>query len=105
MIAEGHQTIGFSQVLQYNVRLAARSEGERFQWRRAVLINRRVGFFRGVELINDIDGLRSHAHLGHERIERDDLFLLQTRLRDEVVKLHPEHDLAFYSFMSQMGMA
>ena len=46
-------------------------------------------------MINDVDRLRSHAHLRHERIERDDLFLLQTRLRDEIIQLDPEHDLAF----------
>jgi hypothetical protein len=46
-------------------------------------------------LINDVDRLRSHAHLRHERVERNDLFLLQTGLRDQVVKLNSEHNLAF----------
>ena len=43
-------------------------------------------------MINDVDRLRSHAHLRHERVERNDLFLLQTGLRDQVVKLNSEHD-------------
>jgi hypothetical protein len=46
-------------------------------------------------LINDIDSLRSHAHLRHERVECDDLFLLQTGLRDQIIQLNAEHDLAF----------
>jgi hypothetical protein len=46
-------------------------------------------------LIHNVDRLRSHAHLRHERVERDDLFLLQTGLRDQVIKLNAEHDLAF----------
>ena len=48
----------------------------------------------GIELINDVDRLRRHAELRHERIIGDDLFLLQPGLRDQVVKLHAEHDLA-----------
>ena len=60
-----------------------------------MLINRRVRLLRRVELINDVDRLRSHAHLRHERVERDDLFLLQAGLRDQIIELNPEHDLAF----------
>ena len=58
-----------------------------------MLIDRRIGIFRGVELINDVDRLGCHAHLRHERIERHDLFLLQTGLRNQVVQLNSEHDL------------
>ena len=60
-----------------------------------MLINRRVRLLRRVELIHNVDRLRSHAHLRHERVERDDLFLLQTGLRDQIIKLDAEHDLAF----------
>ena len=59
-----------------------------------MLIDRRVRILRCVELINDVDGLRSHAHLRHERIERNHLFLFQTGLRDQIVKLDSQHDLA-----------
>src|SRR5437667_3416204 len=59
-----------------------------------MLINRRVRVLRRIELINDINRLRGHAELRHERIEGDYLFLLQTGLGNQVVQLHPEHDLA-----------
>jgi hypothetical protein len=45
-------------------------------------------------LINDVDGLGRHPELRHEGIKRHDLFLLQAGLRDQVVKLNTEHDLA-----------
>ena len=45
-------------------------------------------------MVNNIDRLRRHAELRHERIERDDLFLLQSRLRNQIIKLNAEHDLA-----------
>ena len=45
-------------------------------------------------MINDVDRLGRHAELRHERVKRDDLFLLQARLRNQIVKLHAEHDLA-----------
>ena len=45
-------------------------------------------------MVNDVDRLRRHAQLRHERVKRDDLFLLQARLRNQIVKLHAEHDLA-----------
>jgi hypothetical protein len=45
-------------------------------------------------LINDIDRLGGHAELRHERIKGDDLFLFQSGLRNEIVKLDAEHDLA-----------
>ena len=46
-------------------------------------------------MINDVNRLGSHAHLRHERIERHHLFLFQAGLRDQVVELHAQHDLAF----------
>src|SRR5436305_13206705 len=80
-------------MLKRYIGLPVWTEGERLQRRRAMLIDRRVRIFRWVELIDDVDCLGSHAHLRHERIERDDLFLLQTGLRNEIVKLDSEHDL------------
>ena len=87
--------IRFAEAFQNYVGLAVPPERERFQRRCAMLIDRWIRILRRVELINDIDRLRSHAHLRHERIERHHLFLLQTSLRNQVVKLHSEHDLAF----------
>jgi len=51
-------------------------------------------FLRGVQLINDVDRLRRHPELRHERVKRDDLFLFQPRLGNQIVELHAEHDLA-----------
>ena len=45
-------------------------------------------------MIDDVDCLRGHAELRHERVKGNNLFLLQARLRNEVVELNPEHDLA-----------
>ena len=45
-------------------------------------------------MVNDIDGLCGHAQLRHERVKRDDLFLFQAGLRDQIVELDAEHDLA-----------
>ena len=59
-----------------------------------MLVDRRIRILRRVELVNDVYRLRRHAELRHERIERDDLLLLQTSLRDQVVELNSEHDLA-----------
>src|SRR4029450_10745001 len=71
-----------------------RSEKERFERGGAVLVDRRIRMLRRMELENDVDGLRGHARLGNERIEGDDLLLFQTGLRDQIVKLNPEHDFA-----------
>ena len=70
------------------------AERERFERGRAVLVDRRIGILRSIELINDVDRLRRHPELRHERIEGNDLLLLQTGLRDQIVKLNAEHDLA-----------
>ena len=94
MITEGEKAIIPRQAFQSHVSCAVRAEGKRFERRRAPLINRSVGIFRSIQLINDVDRLRSHAELRHEGVERDDLLLLQPRLRDQIVKLHAEHDLA-----------
>ena len=47
-----------------------------------------------IELINDIDGLGSHAELRHERIVGDDLFLLQAGLGNQVVELDSQKNLS-----------
>ena len=46
-------------------------------------------------MINNIDRLRRHAELRHEGVKRDDLLLLQSGLRNQIVKLNAEHDFAF----------
>ena len=94
VITKRHQPIALGQIFHAHVGFDAVREGERFQRRRAALINRRVGVFRGVELINDINRLRGHAELRHERIKGNDLFLFQSGLRNQIVKLNAEHDLA-----------
>ena len=45
-------------------------------------------------MVNDIDRLRGHSQLRHERVKRDHLFLFETGLRNEIVELNAEHDLA-----------
>ena len=45
-------------------------------------------------MINNVDRLRRHAQLRHERIKGDNLFLLEARLRNQIVKLDAQHDLA-----------
>ena len=94
MITKGEEPIVPVQAFQNNVGRAVGPERNRFQRRRAPLIDRGVGILRGIELINDIDRLRGHPELGHERVKCDDLFLLQPRLRNQVVELHAQHDLA-----------
>ena len=71
-----------------------RAEGDRFERRSAALIDLLVGILRGIQLVNDVDRLRRHPELRHEGVKCDDLFLLQTGLGNQVVELHPEHDLA-----------
>src|SRR5262249_5392662 len=66
VISKRHQPICFDEILEDNVGLAVRSERKRLERRRTMLINRRVRLLRRIELVNDVDSLRSHAHLRHE---------------------------------------
>ena len=75
VITECHQPVALHQIFHPHIGFSVAGKGKRFQRRRAALINRRVGVFRRVQLINDIDRLRGHAELRHERIERHHLFL------------------------------
>ena len=93
-IAKRHQPIALRQIFHPHVRFSVARKRERFQRRRAALINRRVGIFGRVQLVNDVDRLRRHAELRHKRIKRDHLFLFQPGLRNEIVKLDAEHDFA-----------
>ena len=94
MIAKGQQPVVVGQAFQRHIGVSIRAERKRFQRRGAVLINRRIGILRGVELINDVDRLRRHPELGHEGIKCDHLVLLLASLRNQVIKLNPEHDFA-----------
>ena len=80
VITKGEEPIVPGQALQGHVRRAIRSERERFERRGPALVDRSVRILRSVQLINDIDGLRRHAELRHERVKGDDLFLLEARL-------------------------
>ncbi len=94
VITKGEKPIASAQAFQGHVRRAVGPERKRFERRRAALVDGSVGILRGVQLINDVDRLRRHAELRHERVKSDDLFLLQARLRNQIVELHSEHDLA-----------
>ncbi len=94
VITKGEQPIGSGQALDRDVGRAIRPEGNRLERGSAALVDLLVGILRGVQLINDIDRLRRHPELRHERVERDDLVLLQAGLGNQIVELHPEHDLA-----------
>ena len=58
------------------------------------MINQWIGILRCIQLIDDVDGLGGHPQLRHERIKSDNLLLLQSGLRDQVIKLNAQHDLA-----------
>ena len=94
VITKRHQPIGIGQAFHFHVGFHVVGKRKRFQRGRAALVNRRISVFGSVELINDVDRLRRHPEQGHERIKRDDLFLLQSRLGDQIVKLNAEHDFA-----------
>ena len=94
MIAKGEQPVASAQALERDIGRAIRAEGNRLERRSAPLIDLLVGVLRGIELVNDIDRLRRHPELRHERVEGDDLVLFQAGLRNQIVELDPEHDLA-----------
>ena len=56
--------------------MAIGAERNRFERGSAALVNARIGFFRGVQLIDDINRLRRHPELRHEGVKCDDLLLL-----------------------------
>jgi hypothetical protein len=76
VITKGEEAIGPGEALQGHVRRAVRPERKCLERGGAALVNRGVGILRGIQLVNDVDRLRRHAELRHERIKGDDLFLL-----------------------------
>ncbi len=104
MVSERHEPLVALQSLELHVRGTVRAEGQRLERRLPLLVDAAVGFLGGVELIDDVDRLRRHAELRHERVERDHLRALHAGLRDEVVELHAEHHLALRAqFRRELG--
>ncbi len=94
VITKGEEPVVSAQAFQGHIGLAVGAEGNRLERRGAALINGGIGFLGSVQLINDVDRLRGHAELRHEGIKRYDLLLFESGLRDQIVELHAEHDLA-----------
>lgn len=69
-----------------------------------MLENGGIGLVVGIELVNDVDGLRRHAELRHERIISDDLVLLESGFGDEVVELDAEENFAFVAELSRQAL-
>ena len=95
VVSERDEAFLAREALEFHVGDVVGSEGEGFERGLAVLIDRFVGLLVGVELVNDVDGLRRHAQERHKPVVGHHLLLIEPGLGDEVVELDPEHDLAF----------
>ena len=67
-------------------------EREHLERKLAALRHRLVCLFPRLELVHDLDRLRSHAEPLHESVERGHLLRAFVRARDDVVELHAEDD-------------
>ena len=94
-VAISKDALRFAQAGKQNIAAVRWTEANDLKRRGSLVIDADVILVVGVELINDVDRLGRHAQLGHEGIVRDDLFLLQACLGDQVVKLNAEEDLSF----------
>ena len=94
MVAVNQQPVAGRQITEKHVRVRFGGKNQCLQRRSAFLEHRRVGRFRGVELINDVNGLCRHADAGHELVERDDLIRLLFGAANEVPELDAKENLA-----------
>ena len=65
---------------------------ERLERRGAIMEKLRLGLLVGVELVDDIDGLRSHTEASHEVVVGGHLLGLHSRTGDQIVELNSEED-------------
>ena len=91
LVPERHEPLVSRKRPQSDVSGAVASEAQRFQRGLAVLIDRFVALFVGVELVDDIDGLRGHSQLCHETVVCDNLLLMEACSGDKIVELDSEH--------------
>ena len=94
VVAKRQQPVARTKAFQHHVRLAVITERDRFQGRCVTLVDGGIGFLARIQLVDDVDRLRRHPELRHKGVKLDDLLLLQAGLRNQIVKLDAQHDLA-----------
>ena len=97
MVAVDEQPVVLGQVAERHVGGIVWAEGQELQRRGPLLEHGGIGVLRGIELVDDVDGLRRHAQTRHELVEGDDLPGLLVRAADEVPQLDAQEDLAVWA--------
>jgi hypothetical protein len=101
VVTEGEEAFFFVQAFEDDVLGgAAGAKAHGLQRGIAGLIHGRVRVVSGTKLVDDVNGLRGHAELGHEGIELHQLAAIHPGSGDEVVKLDAQHDFLIRAELS-----
>lgn len=93
--AEGGDRASGREGIEADISGAGARDEEALEWLGEFLVGVGCAEFRGVELVDDIDGLGGDAEVGHEEVEGEELLFLEFCPRDQHIELNAEKYFVF----------